>query len=90
MLLSSEERDTHANAKGDVAFFLNSAVLAFSAAALLIVDEVMNEPLPISAVAVYAIPFIAAHASYRLSVGAAQRLGDEIRGEYRSTSHSAI
>jgi hypothetical protein len=79
MLLQTEETQVQSDAKGDVAFFMNGSLLAVIAGLVLVADQIVNEPLPWLAVALYAIPFILSIAFYRASVGSAQRWGSAVR-----------
>ncbi len=79
LMLSAEESSVQLDAKADLAFFLNGVLLTAIAGALLVVDEIVSEPLSGSAVALYSIPFVLSWILLRASVGAAQRWGDAVR-----------
>jgi hypothetical protein len=79
-LLSEQEQSLHADAKTDVAFFLNSVLLSVALGVVLIVDEIWHSPLDGSfAWLLYVIPFTVAYVAYRFAVGAGMRWGTEKR-----------
>lgn len=78
-LLSEQERDLHAAAKTDVAFFLNSVVAAFLIGGALIVDAAINQPLHLGWTWIYALPFALAFLFYNFAIDAARRWGTEVR-----------
>lgn len=74
-LLSEQERELVSDSEAELAFFLNSALVAFLVGVLLLVDSIWHSPLPLAAAPLYAIPFILSYLLYRLSIGAAVRWG---------------
>jgi hypothetical protein len=78
-LLTEQERELHTNARSDMAFFVNSALGAFAVGVVLLVDEVAHGVLPLRWAWLYIVPFVAAYITYRLSAGAAERWGTELR-----------
>jgi hypothetical protein len=79
MMLSDKETQTHSDAKGDVAFFVNGALLAALGGLVLIVDAVANRASDFPAELVYAVPFVISALCYRASVGAAIQWGEAVR-----------
>lgn len=79
LLLSDTELETHADAKSDVAFFLNSGVLSFALGGILAADGIANRPVGLELAWLYLAPFIAAYLLYGGAVGAAARWGSEVR-----------
>ena len=71
-LLSEQERDLHTNAASDLAFFVNGALGAWVAGAIIAADMA----LPWWS---YLIPFALGYVLYRASVGAVERIGTERR-----------
>jgi hypothetical protein len=79
MLLPTEETQVHADARGEVAFFVNGSLLAAIAGLVLVADELVNQPLPVYAAPLYAVPFIVGMAFYAASIGSAVRWGSAVR-----------
>lgn len=79
LLLKDTELETHADAKSDVAFFLNSGVLSLALGVLLAVDGIEHVPVGWGLAWVYLVPFAAAYLLYLGAVGAAARWGSEVR-----------
>jgi hypothetical protein len=79
LLLSETELQTHSDAKSDVAFFLNSAMLSATLGVTLAIDGVVNGPVGWELAWLYLLPFIAAYLLYRGAAGAAARWGSEVR-----------
>ena len=69
-LMDDKEHEIHADAKADVAFFINLALLTMLLGIAWVVDLVVTQPLPWYATPVYLLPFLVAHAFYRAAVGA--------------------
>jgi hypothetical protein len=78
-LLSEREQELHSNQRSDLYFFFNSALGSIAVGVALIADEIAYRPLSGYWLGVYAIPFLGAYALYRLSIGAVERWGLEMR-----------
>jgi hypothetical protein len=79
LLMAESEAELQANAKSEVAFFINGSLLAGLGAITLLVDEGVNQPIAGLGALVYAIPFVVSYLLYRASVGAAVRWGSVVR-----------
>lgn len=78
-LLEEREAELNADARGEVAFFVNSLLLSAVSGLILTADEIANEPLGWPAFLVYALPFIAVYPLYRGASSAANRWGSAVR-----------
>jgi hypothetical protein len=79
MLFSSEEKEVHSDAKGDVAFFVNGALLACVAGIVLLVDEVVEASHALPVALIYAVPFLMSLVLYWAAIGAAIKWGEAVR-----------
>jgi hypothetical protein len=79
MLLSPEEQQVHADAKGGVAFFVNGSLLAGLGGMALAADELVNKPLAWPQALLYLVPFLISALCYHASIGAAINWGDAVR-----------
>lgn len=78
-LLSEREAELNADARGEVAFFINSLLLSVFAGLALLADEIANRPLDWPGLLVYALPGLAIYPLYRGACGAAARWGTAVR-----------
>jgi hypothetical protein len=81
MLLTEQEAQVHADAKGDVAFFLNSSLLAGCSGAVLAAHAIAHPSAPawyVEAI-LCALPFALALLACRAAIGAAIRWGACVR-----------
>jgi len=78
-LLGPQERELHAAAQSDLAFFVNSALGAFAVGVALVADALVHDVLPTTWIFLYGVPFLISYIAYRFSVGAAERWGTELR-----------
>lgn len=78
-LLSEQEVKIHADADTDLAFFVNSSLLAAVAGVIAAVDAAVNQPHPAALAWVYILPFLVAMVLYRAAVSAAERRGALLR-----------
>jgi hypothetical protein len=79
LLLSEHEAEQQANARGEVAFFVNGSLLLTAAGLYLLADALGSTPLVGLEYAVYLVPFLVALLLARWAVGAAIRWGNVIR-----------
>jgi hypothetical protein len=79
MLLSERESELQANSRSEAAFFVNTSLLLVAAGLLLIVDQLVAEPLCGLALLVYFAPFLLAVLMAHWAVGAATRWGNTVR-----------
>lgn len=79
MLLKAEERQVFADAKGDLAFFINGSLLAALAGLVLIADQIVYQRLVYPETLVYVVPFVVSALLYSASVPAAIEWGDTVR-----------
>jgi hypothetical protein len=75
MLLSTGDQEVLAEAKGNVVFFVNAALLSVAAGLTLVVDRVVEHSPVFPHDLLYLVPFVVASICYRASVGAAIRWG---------------
>jgi len=78
-LMCEKEHEIMADAKAEVAFFVNLALLTALLGIAYLVDEAVAQPVSWYATLVYLLPFLVAYASYRAAVGAARRWGSTVR-----------
>jgi len=78
-LLGSDERELHIDARIDLNVFLNAGVGALVVGICLAVDKAVYGPGPDWNWPLYAIPFLAAYALYRATIGPAIRWGEVAR-----------
>ena len=78
-LLEEREAELNADARGEVAFFVNTVLLSVLSGLILLSDTIANEPLAWPAFLVYALPFTAVYPLYRGACGAATRWGSVVR-----------
>lgn len=79
LLLDDQEREIEANARGEVAFFLNGCLLGMVVGLCLLADLLAHCTVPIYWVWVYLIPFVVSYGLYRASIGAAIRWGSVVK-----------
>jgi len=77
--LSEQEVQTQSDVKGDVAFFVNGALLATVGGFGLIADAAANRSLHSPEQVAYAVPFVISALLYWASVGAAIQWGEAVR-----------
>lgn len=82
MLLSSDERELHTDAKIELNVFMNLSVGAALVGVALLADVATNQPLAWYWCWAYVLPFVAAYALYLPTVGAAARWGSEVRSSF--------
>jgi hypothetical protein len=79
VLLSDQERQLHADAQSEFAFFLNGAVASLVLASVLAVDGLVNRPHPFWLIWIYAVPPLLGYLLYRGAVTSAERWGERVR-----------
>jgi hypothetical protein len=80
LLLETEQRELEANARSEIAFFLNGALMALGIGVAVIADEVFNHPVDgWYWLWAYAVPFGLAYALYFAGASAAIRWGNVVR-----------
>jgi hypothetical protein len=79
VLLSEQERELHADAQGEFAFFLNGALISFLITAVLALDGGIDHPHPIWLVWLYVLPPAIGWLLYLGAVNSAERWGERVR-----------
>lgn len=87
MLLGDHEAQVHADAQGDVAFFVNGALLTALGGVALLVDAVLDGGLQWALAWLYLLPFLLSLLLHRASVGAVIRWGAAVRASMRPGSN---
>jgi len=78
-LLEDREAELNADARGEVAFFVNTALLTLASGLLLVGDQIANQPLDWPSTTAYLVPFLVVYPLYRGACGAAVRWGSAVR-----------
>jgi hypothetical protein len=79
VLIGSDERERHVDARIDLYVFVNAAVGAGVVGSCLVVDMAVNAPVSATLWWLYVIPFVFAYVLYRAAIGPAVRWGDAVR-----------
>jgi hypothetical protein len=82
LLLGEKEQELIADARGEVAFFINSAVGGIGVGITLVIDEILHSALAWYLVWLYPLPFVFSYLMYRAAVGAAVRWGESVRAGF--------
>ena len=83
--MSSDEATLHADAKGDLAFFINGSLLSLISGMVLVANEIAYQPREWYLVWLYLVPFVFSACCYEAAVGAAIRWGAWTSIDARST-----
>lgn len=79
LLLTEDQRNTVTDTKGETAFFVNASLFAAIVGVILVIDEIVNQPLEWQWLWMYLIPFGVSAVAYRWAIGAAVRWGSVVR-----------
>jgi hypothetical protein len=79
MLLNAQEAQVHADAQGDVAFFVNGAILSALGGVALAADAILHGGLRWPLAWLYLLPYVLSWLLHRASIGAVIRWGTAVR-----------